>query len=51
MQAIPSLGILLKRIGLKEPELGQKTTSTVCSAAVRPQNGHSVGTDATPQSS
>ena len=32
--AIPALGILLKRIGLKEPMLGQKTTSTVCFTAV-----------------
>jgi len=40
MPAIPALGILLKRIGLKEPMLGQKTTSTVCFTAVRPQNGN-----------
>ena len=38
--AIPALGILLKHIGLKEPMLGQKTTSTVCFTAVRPQNGN-----------
>jgi len=34
--AVPALGILLKRIGLKEPMLGQKATSTVCFTAVRP---------------
>jgi len=34
--AIPALGILLKRIGLKEPMLGQKATSTVCFTVVRP---------------
>jgi len=34
--AISALGILLKRIGLKEPMLGQKATSTVCFTAVRP---------------
>jgi hypothetical protein len=30
----------LTRIGLKEPMLGKKLTSTVCFTAVRPQNGN-----------